>query len=130
MCQGGSGGFKAEERQPTASEQIFFQQNKHVAGMASEDDRVVMNPHSSLSDTEKAAVRENETARIYMRRNMPATFALTEEQKSKFSKYSKNEQDIKDTIAARILSGDPSAGAPTDEQKRFVDDLRLKMRGR
>jgi hypothetical protein len=111
-----------------AGEEKFFQENPHVAGMAAEDDRIIMNPYSKLTDPEKQAVMLNEAARVHMRRNYDApTFDLTDEQMSNLGKYSKDINDIRQTIAARILSGDPSAGQATPQQLDYVQKLRQYM---
>ena len=109
-------------------ENTYFKENPHVAGMAAEDDKIIMNPYSKLTDREKQAVMMNEAARVHMRRNYDAPrFDLTEEQLAKLGKYSQDVNDIKQTIAARILSGDPSAGQPTPEQLDYVQGLRQYM---
>lgn len=107
-------------REPSASELDFFKKNPNVGGMAAEDDKVIINPFSELSEDEKKSVAFNESARIYMRRNHAPTFDITPEQKAAFKKYG-SEEDIKSTIAARILSGDPSAGNVTEEQIKYVN---------
>lgn len=116
-------------REPFQSELDYFQKNPHVAGMAAEDDRIIMNPFSKLSDTEKQAVIMNEAARVHMRQGLiPApTFALTPEQEAAFSGYSADPRDRAATVAARILSGDPSALQPTPEQLEYVKGLRRFM---
>jgi hypothetical protein len=119
-------------RDPEASELEYFKQNPTVTGMATEDNRVIINPYSSLSAKEKEAVALNEAARVKIRTNpdLKPNFALTEEQ-SKFlsSNTYKDapEEDQKATIAARLLSGDPSAGTPTEEQLQFVDRLKQNL---
>lgn len=110
-------------------EEDYFKKNPHVAGMAAEDDRIVMNPYSKLTDSEKQAVMLNEAARVHMRKGlMPAPrFALTPEQEKAFAAYSTNPVDRASTVAARILSGDPSALSPTPEQAAYVQQLRQFM---
>lgn len=109
-------------------EDEYFRKNPHVAGMAAEDDKIIMNPYSKLSDVEKQAVMVNEAARVHMRRNFDApTFTLTPEQEQMFGSYSTNPVDIRSTLAARILSGDPSAGKATPEQVEYVKRLRKFM---
>ncbi len=104
----------------------YFRQNPHVGGMAAEDDRIVINPYSSLSDRERAAVYENEAARVLMRRgDFPRpSYEMTPEQMGRFGGYSANLDDIRQTFAARILSGDPSAVGPTPAQKAYAAALR------
>ena len=109
-------------------EDDYFRNNPHVAGMAAEDDRIIMNPYSKLTDAEKQAVMVNEAARVHMRRNYdPPRFDLTPDQITALGNYSKNIDDIRQTLAARILSGDPSAGKATPEQLEYVQGLRKFM---
>ena len=110
-------------------EEDFFRKNPHVAGMAAEDNRIIMNPFSKLSDSEKQAVMLNEAARVHMRTgNMePPRFALTPEQEKSFANYSTDPVDRASTVAARILSNDPSALQPTPEQLNYVQQLRKFM---
>lgn len=117
-----------EKRPATVSEMQFFYDNPHVAGMATEDNRVALNPMSKLSEQQRAAVAENEAARVFMRtHNIRPQFLLTEEQQRAFASYSPDMNDIRSTITARILSNDTSALTPTDEQIRFAKELRDKM---
>jgi hypothetical protein len=114
-------------REPWPSENEFFKMRPEVAGMATEDDCVILNPYSNLAESEKEAVLLNESARVFMRRSgLCPTFSLTAEQDSSFVNYGPMDS-IKETIAARILSGDPSALEPTDEQLAFVRELRSRM---
>tara|TARA_R110000868_G_scaffold195864_2_gene441675 strand:- start:972 stop:1388 length:417 start_codon:yes stop_codon:yes gene_type:complete len=110
-------------------EDEFFKKNPHVTGMAAEDDRIIMNPYSTLKPKERDAVMLNEAARVHMRRGtMEAPrFTLTPEQETAFAKYSKDPADRAATLAARILSGDPSAGVATPEQTEYVARLRKFM---
>ena len=110
-------------------EDAYFKANPHVAGMAAADDHIIINPYSPRSDAEKQAVMMNEAARIHMRRgDAPRpTFSLTPKQMEKFGSYSKNMDDIRQTFAARMLSNDPSAIEPTEDQKAFLGQLRKYM---
>jgi len=125
----GSGVYGIGMRDPYESENEYFKKNPHVAGMAAEDNRIIMNPYSKLSDREKQAVMLNEAARVHMRTGlMPAPrFQLTPEQEAAFAQYSQDPQDRAATVAARILSGDPSALKPTAEQLEYVTKLRQFM---
>jgi len=111
------------------SENDYFKKNPHVAGMAAEDNRIIMNPYSTLTDAEKQAVMMNEAARVHMRTGLmpPPRFSLTPEQESAFAKYSQDPVDRASTVAARILSNDPSALTPTAEQTEYVQTLRKFM---
>jgi hypothetical protein len=109
-------------------EDKYFKENPTVTGMAAEDDKIILNPYSTLSDSEKEAVMLNEAARVHMRRHFdPPQFQLTPEQQERLGGYSADPADIRATIAARILSGDPSAGKPTPEQQEYVQKLRQFM---
>jgi hypothetical protein len=115
-------------REAYDSEIEYFKNNPNVAGMATEDNKVILNPYSNLKDSEYQAVAINEASRIIMRNpEYQPKFELTEYQKSFLdsSTYrNASEEDRKATIAARILSGDPSAGAATSEQSVFVKELK------
>lgn len=113
-------------------ENDYFRRNPHVAGMATEDGRVILNPYSSLSDDEQGAVYLNEASRLLMRESSPPSFNITPEQRERFATINNgqpygSEQDIRETIAARILSGDPSAGAATPEQFAYARGLGHRM---
>lgn len=110
-------------RDPYESELSYFRENKHVAGMATSDNRVILNPYSDLSPEEKQAVALNEKARVFMRvSGVRPDFSLTDEQRAAFSGYG-SEQDIRETIVGRIISGDPSAADVTDEQRKWVEGV-------
>ena len=111
------------------TEDDFFKKNPTVAGMAAEDDTIIMNPYSPLTDIEKESVKLNEAARVHMRKGLisPPNFSLTPEQEKAFASYGKDSVDRTSTIAARLLSGDPSALAPTPEQIEYVQRLRKLM---
>ena len=118
------------ERTPFESEMSYFKANPTVAGMASEDNRVVMNPFSSLNGTERKSVQMNEAARVWMRQFGAPQFQLTPQQQQMLSgtTYSSASQDDqRSTIAARLLSLDPSAGQATPEQQQYIQQLRLLM---
>ena len=113
------------ERKPFPSEDKYLKENPNVAGMATEDDRVIINPYKKMSPDERAAVVKNETLRIKMRKSkFVPNIKITNEQRKAFSgtAYEKDETALKQTIIARILSGDPSAMA-TPEQIRYANSL-------
>jgi hypothetical protein len=117
-------------REPYESELEYFKNNPNVAGMAAEDDKIILNPYSKLKPQEQESVKLNEAARVHMRRKMLPSprYALTPEQEKAFSTYGTgNIDDIRQTLAARILSGDPSALTPTPEQLEYVKQLRQFM---
>ena len=110
-------------------EDEYFKANPHVAGMAADDNKVIINPYSKISEKEKESVMLNEAARVHMRNKLidAPNYDLTPEQTEKFGSYSQDLNDIRQTIAARILSGDPSAGQPTQAQQEYVSRLRQFM---
>jgi len=111
------------QREPNATELEHFRLHPENAGMATDDNAVILNPFSTLKPEQKEAVLLNERARVHMRRSgARPTFALTPEQRAQFKKYSADEQDIRETIAARHLSGDPSGGPYTPEQTAWVKE--------
>lgn len=117
-------------RTPYKSELDFFKGRPEVAGMATEDNKIILNPFSSLSPQEKMAVAKNEALRIYMRLNdVSPAFDLTKAQKSMFmgTEYEKDPLSAKQTILARILSGDPSAKDATLDQTLEAQKLQEQI---
>ena len=119
--------FGVKSREPYPSEKDYFKNNIDVTGMATEDNKVIYNQFSELSEEEKEAVGRNEAARIRMRdsRYSPK-FKLTREQRNFLDSTQYKDASPEDraaTIAARIFSGDPSGGKPTKEQLDFINKL-------
>lgn len=125
------GQFANLGRKPYPSESTYFQNNPAVSGMATEDGRIALNPFSNLSPQQYGAVGMNEAARLAMRNdNLRPSFSLTPQQSSMLggTTYANaNEDDRRATIAARLLSGDGSAGSATQEQSEFIKMLRAAM---
>ena len=118
-------------RDPYPSELEYFKANPGVAGMAAEDDKVILNPFTGLKDEEYRAVAINEAARILMRNpKYYPDFDLTDEQ-SRFldttTYRNASSLDRASTIAARVLTGDPSAGVSTSQQDMFVNSIRKAL---
>jgi hypothetical protein len=113
-----------QERTPHPSEMWYFAQNPGVAGMAAEDDRITLNPFSPNPPQAQRAVAENEAARVHMRTNptLRPNFDITPEQQQRFGQYG-SPDDIRQTIAARLLSGDPSAGTANPAQVKHRNAL-------
>ena len=124
------------EREPYPGEAEFFKKNPQVGGMATEDGRIILNPYSPLSSEEKRAVAMNEAARLKMRSSdveRPG-FEMTPDQRDFFQTIRKgspygSEQDIRETIVGRIISGDPSAGNVTPQQRGYAEKLRGLLGG-
>lgn len=115
-------------RKPYESELDYFKKNPNVAGMAAEDNKVILNPFSMRKPEEFQSVAINESARILMRqKKYTPKFELTPQQKAFLDTTTYRnapEEERKATIAARILSGDPSAGIPSNEQVLFATELK------
>ena len=119
-------------REPFEGEINYFKQNPNVAGMATDDNKVILNPFSNLKENEYQAVAMNEAARIVMRNpKYRPDFELTEQQirfLDSTTYRNASEDDRKATIAARIVSGDPSGGVPTSEQSVFINDIKQALK--
>ncbi len=115
-------------------ERKYFEKNPNVSGMATEDGKVILNPYSELSQQEYQAVATNEAVRLAINRDesLVPDFELTDQQKQFLDTTSyryADERDRKATIAARLVSGDPSGGVSTAEQDVFVNMLKTKLFG-
>ena len=115
-----------EYRQPYQSELDYFKNNTNVGGMATEDNKIILNPYSNLNDKERRQVGLNEGVRLFLRENPNyiGNFGLTNQQKQSLGNYSNNIDDIRSTILARILTNDPSAGNATIRQKFNANRVR------
>jgi len=127
-----TGGVEPEPlvRAPSKSEAEFFQTNKNVGGMADFDSgKIVLNPYSTLTAKEKAAVAQNEYTRLMMRKlDVVPEFEITPEQQKAFADYGGGDTAaIKETITARIISGDPSALNVTREQVVAAEKIKEKI---
>lgn len=106
-------------REPFPGELKFFKKRPEVGGMAAEDNKIILNPYSALEPKEKEAVARNEALRIFMRQNsISPEFDLTKAQEKMFAgtEYEQDQIAAKQSILARILSGDPSAKDATLDQ--------------
>jgi hypothetical protein len=107
-------------RSPYPGEDAFFKRNPSVGGMAAEDGQITLNPHSPLSPEERQAVARNEAIRLHQRDlGMRYTFPLTQQQRQSLAgtAYAASDDAARETIVARALTGDPSAGDLTDDQR-------------
>jgi GH24 family phage-related lysozyme (muramidase) len=106
-------------------EDKYFKENPNVGGMMTEDNKVIINPYSNLTDNEKQTVIKNEKIRLnFKENNIVPDINITEEQRALFkgTPYENNEDAMKQTIVARIMTGDPSAKA-TKEQTIVANKL-------
>lgn len=120
-----SGPYAVKRRDPYPSEKKWFTSDPKgmkTAGMAAEDDAVILNPNMKLSQQEQQSVLMNEAFRVLMRKYkfLNPSFQLTEGQQKSFKDYGA-EEDQRATVAARLLSGDPSAGDPSPEQVDYLN---------
>ena len=121
-------------REPFKGELDYFRKNPSVAGMATEDNKVIINPFTQLSEQQKRSVAINEAARVWMRtqKEYAPDFSLTKQQEQFLDTTTYRNAPKADrlaTIAARLLSNDTSAGVPTADQSLFVARLRMAMFG-
>jgi hypothetical protein len=106
-------------RGPFEEEANWFKDALNVSGYVADDDAIVVNPFSKLSNEEKACVVRNEAIRLLMRcLNLKPCLQVTTNQKRYFAgtEYEFDEQAMRETIIGRIASGDPSAQDATPEQ--------------
>ncbi len=128
---------KYPEDKPDKGTLDYFKKNPTVAGMAigaglngyEGDRRVVVNPYAGLSPEQRMGLIENERLRHFMDETKPKlSFTPTSKQVEFFkgTEYGKpeNVNKLKETIVARILTGDASAGDVTPEQKKAADLVR------
>jgi hypothetical protein len=113
-------------RDPYKGELDFFKKKPNVAGMATEDNKIILNPYSKNTPEEQAAVAKNEALRLFMKKTgFQPEFELTKEQLEFFKNtpYSKDLNAARQTILARILTGDPSAKTASKEQMKAAEEL-------
>lgn len=119
-------------RSPSESEMAFFERSG-IPGYAAEDMAVVLNPNSRLSPDERAAVAQNEASRLWMRENQfQPRFTPSPEQRASFvgTPYEKNPNAMLETLLARLLSGDPSAGVPSQAMQVDADTVKRGLQSR
>lgn len=126
-----------EIREPYEDEHQYFKENPRVAGMATDDGRIIVNKHSGLKPIEQDALIKNEASRLLMReKGYKFDFDVTPEQMAPFQamgdEYSKpeNYHHLQSTILARIISGDPSAGNVTPQQQQWANRIRAELEAR
>lgn len=113
-----------EEVWPSFLQELFFKANPQVGGMANFGTGTVSaNPYSPLPEQSQNSVMDNERARLVMQAFGRPSFQLTPDQKERFASYSPKPKDRKDTVMARLLSGDPSAGQPSPRQIEVMDQI-------
>lgn len=103
-------------------EEAYFASNPNVAGMATEDASVILNPHRKFTSGELDSVVRNERVRLLLRSGAvpPPQFSITGQQQATFQGYG-NQNDVLATISARLAAGDTSALSPTTQQTKYVN---------
>ena len=103
-------------------EDEYFRKNPKVGGMASfETGDIILNPYADPS-INKTAVAMNEALRLKMNdEGFVPDIDISDEQKDFFkgTAYEGNDDAIKQTIFARIYSGDPSAKATQKQMEAY-----------
>jgi hypothetical protein len=117
-------GFRV--RTPFPSECSWFAEHPEITGYASEDGCIVINPEAKLTSSQIECVCVNEAYRLLMHRwKIVPKISPTSKQRESFrgTSYFDNEDALKQTIIARILANDSSAGKITDEQRGYSSCL-------
>lgn len=118
--------FGYKQRAAYQEELEWFKANENVSGYASDDGHIVLNPFSNLSEKELEGVCMNEAIRLFMRENqINPKIELTQMQADFFkgTTYEGMTDAVKQSIIARIISGDPSALDYTDHQKKVANQI-------
>lgn len=118
--------IKINLRRPFPAELEWFSRENTIAGYSAEDDQVVLNPYADLSRAQFASVLHNEAIRIFMRKlSLRPDIDLHHDQIAKFAgtPYEHNFDALRETIIARIISRDPSAGRVTQKQLGYASAL-------
>jgi hypothetical protein len=112
-------------REPYSGEINYFKNNPTTAGMMTPDERVILNPYRNQYVNDDSVVM-NEAIRLALN-SYPVRpyFPVTKNQEKYFqaTPYYDNPIALRHTIIARYLSGDPSSGEVTPEQKTFADQF-------
>jgi hypothetical protein len=117
-------------RQPYDTESEYFKNNPNVAGMKTEDKKIILNQYSKLSPEQLEIVKYNEALRLYLDDlGITPNITITPEQKQYFqgTPYYNDEKAMKNTIIARILTNDPSSQSVTRDQQDFADAVYKKI---
>ena len=127
---------KYPEDKPDKETLDYFKKNPNVSGMAigaglngyDGERRVVVNPYSKLTPEGRKSLVENERIRHFMDETKPQLkFKPTNKQVEYFSgtEYGKPENidKLRQTIVARIMTGDSSAGDVTPEQRKAASSV-------
>jgi len=116
-------------RQPWPAEVTWLRQNINISGYADISGSVVVNPFFMGKPSALSAVLLNEAVRVFIwrRRRLAPMLALTPIQRRNFEKYGKKRDQI-DTVLARLVTADLSAGSPNCSQRRVVAILNKALK--
>ena len=125
-------GNESLDREPYSQELEFFKSKPEIGGMVTEDQKIILNPHSTLSSKEKELVKQNELARLIMMKKGVPEFDVTPEQQKYFSTINQGQpygsaEHIRGTILGRIVSGDDSAQNITPQQIQYANKLKTAI---
>jgi hypothetical protein len=113
-------------RKANEEEVLWLSKNPSVAGYASDDGYIVINPFSTLNKNEVNSVCINEALRLFMRdHQITPRIKITKKQKNFFmgTAYEGRVIETKQTIVARIIAGDPSAQDVTPTQRMVANEI-------
>jgi hypothetical protein len=113
-------------REPNQEEVLWFKENPSITGYASDDGCIVVNPYNTLNNDEIEWVCINEALRLFMRdQKIKPRIRLTKKQIKFFigTAYEGNLVEAKQTIVARIITGDPSAQDITPTQRMAANKI-------
>lgn len=109
------------------SENAWFAENLVVAGFAIRAAELVLNPYLRRQPRQRRSVLLNEAVRIYLWRKPAPRIWLTLQQRRRFTGYGQL-RDQGDTVLARLVARDPSAGTPSAQQKKVASGIMDRMR--
>ncbi len=103
-------------RSPYPSEAEWFARHLVVAGFATRRGEVVLNPYLVRRPKQRSSVLLNEAIRVYLWRRRGPRILLNPEQRRRFEGYGRP-TDCSDTVIARLVARDSSAGKPSAHQR-------------
>ena len=107
-------------------EDALFLKMPHVAGMASEDGSVILNPYSRLSPRQKAMVARMEAGRHHMGYGNDIPVPLTPAQQRAFAGYGPPWAQ-KQTVVSRAMINDPSGLDYTPQQRAYAAQVNAAL---
>lgn len=137
----GESGFGYPVREIRPNEDEFFKTRTDVAGMATDDNHIIVNPYHKAVNSNpqnREGLINLEGARLFLRNNNYTADDLpdlTPEQRGFLMKlpapkgqktpgYSDKEVDLRSTAISRFVGNDMAFPPPSEEQKAFVEKLR------